>query len=260
MGNLLQQISSRLVETEELVNEPYSAVLGYPRCSRKELESRIKELQANDVKVLLFEGNGKIGKLEVLGKGHVSVVVKAIYHGREIALKIRRTDADRATMEREGEFLRLANSVGVGPKFIKSSKNFLLMNLVKGINIYRFVESENSREKMLKVVRNVLEQCYRLDIIGLDHGELSDMRQHVIVGNKVKVKVTIIDFESASVNRRVSNVTAATQYLFIGGAVAKKVRKLLKIHSIEPIISSLRNYKKDVGKENLEGLKEVLNL
>jgi putative serine/threonine protein kinase len=248
-----------LVETDTLVNEPYSSIIGYPRCSSKELESRIKELQANNVNALLFEGNGKIGKLELLGKGHVSVVVKAIYHGREIALKIRRTDADRTTMEREGEFLRLANRVGVGPKFIKSSRNFLLMDLVKGINIYRFVGSENSREKIVKVVRKVLEQCYRLDSIGLDHGELSDMRQHVIVG-KLNLKVTIIDFESASVNRRVSNVTAATQYLFIGGAVAKKVRKLLKIRSIDPIISSLRNYKSDVSKENLEGLKQVLNL
>ncbi len=252
----MQQINSHLVEINDLVNEPYSTILGYPRCSGDELESRVKELRAHGVSALLFEGGSKIGKLGMLGKGCVSVVVKAIHNDNVIALKIRRTDADRATMEREGEFLKLANSIDVGPMFIKSSKNFLLMDLANGINIFKFVETENDKAKILNVVSEVLEQCYRLDRTGLDHGELSYMAKHVIVGDKV----TIIDFESASVNRRVSNVTAATQYLFIGGVVAKKIRKLLKVHSIGAVISSLREYKNDVGKENLERLKKILNL
>ena len=254
----MQQINSHLIEINDLVIEPYSTILGYPRCSGDELKSRVRELQTNGVDALLFEGSSKIGKLGVLGKGCVSVVVKAIHNDNDnvIALKIRRTDADRATMDREGEFLRLANSVDVGPRFIKSSKNFLLMDLADGINIFKFMEVENDKAKVLNVASEVLEQCYRLDRTGLDHGELSYMAKHVIVGDKV----TIIDFESASVNRRVSNVTAATQYLFIGGVVAKKIRKLLKVHSIDTVISSLKEYKNDVSKENLERLKKILNL
>jgi putative serine/threonine protein kinase len=245
-----------LVETNELVNEPYSTILGYPRYSSDELKSRVRELQTNGVDALLFEGSNRIGKLGMLGKGCVSVVVKAIHNDEVIALKIRRTDADRATMDREGEFLKLANSVDIGPRFIKSSKNFLLMDLADGINIFKFMEAENNKARVLNVVSEVLEQCYRLDRTGLDHGELSYMAKHVIVGDKV----TIIDFESASVNRRVSNVTAATQYLFIGGVVAEKIRKLLKVRSIDAVISSLREYKNDASKENLERLKKVLNL
>ena len=254
----MQQINSHLVEINDLVNEPYSTILGYPRCSSNELESRVKELRAHGVSALLFEGSSKIGKLGMLGKGCVSVVVKAIHNDNDnvIALKIRRTDADRETMEREGEFLKLANSIDVGPRFMQCSKNFLLMDLANGINIFKFVETENDKAKILNVVSEVLEQCYRLDRTGLDHGELSYMAKHVIVGDKA----TIIDFESASVNRRVSNVTAATQYLFIGGVVAKKIRKLLKVHSIDTVISSLKEYKNDVSKENLERLKKILNL
>ncbi len=255
--NLLQQISSHLVETKALVNEPYSAILGYPRCSKDELESRVKELQENNVSAILFEGNSRIGKLNLLGKGCVSVVVKAICNDKVVALKIRRTDADRATMDREAGFLKLANSAGVGPKFIKSSRNFLLMDLVDGINIFKFMEAENKRAKVLDVASNVLQQCYQLDKIGLDHGELSDMREHVIVAGD---KITIIDFESASISRKMSNVTAAAQYMFIGGIVAKKIRKLLKVHSIETIITSLREYKNDISQENFESLKQVLNL
>ncbi|MFQ5941353.1 MAG: serine/threonine protein kinase, partial [Nitrososphaerales archaeon] len=184
------------------------------------------------------------------------VVVKAVHNEKVIALKIRRVDADRGTMDREAELLKLANRVDVGPAFIKSSKNFLLMGLAAGVNIFTFMRAVNNNAEVSNVISEVLEQCYRLDSTGLDHGELSYMRRHVIVEDKI----TIIDFESASLNRRVSNVTAATQYLFIGGAVAKKVRKLFKISSVDAIISSLKKYKNDVSKENLEQLKQTINL
>lgn len=253
---LLQQTGSHLVETRDLASEPYSRVIGYPACSGEELERRVDELKENNVSALLFEGSSKIGKLGILGKGCVSVVVKAVVDGNVRALKIRRIDADRETMERESELLKNANNTGVGPSFIRSSKNFLLMELIDGINIFRFMENVKEIEKVKHVASEVLDQCYRLDIISLDHGELSYLGKHVIVGDKV----TIIDFESASVNRRASNVTAAMQYLFIGGAVARKVRELLQIDSIEDVISSLRNYKGDPNRENLERLKDVLHL
>lgn len=246
-----------MVETSELANEPYSIILGYPRCSKDELNDRAKELIDNGVEALLFDGKDRIGNLNLLGKGCVSLVVKGIHEGKEVAVKIRRTDADRATMDREGEFLKLANRVGVGPRFIRSSKNFLLLELIQGLNIFRFIDGEDDKEKVASIAREVLEQCHKLDSIGLDHGELSDMREHVIIGDS---KVTIIDFESASVDRRVSNVTAATQYLFIGGILAKKVRELLTIQSIDPILSSLRGYKNNISKENFERLMQTLHL
>lgn len=254
--NLLQQTNSHLVEVEEMVNEPHSSVLGYPRCSSDELESRVRELKTHHVKGVLFEGKGVIGKLNILGKGCVSVVVKAIYDHEIIALKIRRTDANRESMENEARLLELANGIGIGPKLIKRSRNFLLMEYIDGKNMFSFLEEENNATKLLHVVSEVLEQCCGLDSIGLDHGQLSDMREHVIVSDKI----TIIDFESASTNRKVSNVTAAAQYLFIGGPMKDKIRELLKINSTDAIIQLLRAYKKDASKENFERLKQILNL
>ncbi|MEM3084471.1 MAG: RIO1 family regulatory kinase/ATPase [Nitrososphaerales archaeon] len=248
----------RSVETDSLVGAPFSAVLGYPRCSMDELTSRVNELKVNGVHAIIFEGTSMIGKLNVVGKGCVSVVVKATTNGTVIALKIRRTDAGRQTMEREARFLELANKVDVGPKLIRGSKNFLLMEFIDGTSLFRYLEKENGMDSIRKAASEILDQCYRLDEMGLDHGELSDMREHIIIADNGKI--TIIDFESASTNRRVSNVTASTQYLFIGGAFAKNNRKLLKIRSIDPIIESLREYKKNVSKENFERLKQTLSL
>ena len=251
---LLQQTNSRLVN--ELVEEPYSSVLDYPKCERNDLESRVRELESIGVKEIIFEGGSKIGKLDILGKGCVSVVVKAITDDRFVALKIRRLDANRESMEREAGFLNIANSVDVGPKLIAKSKNFLAIGLADGEKMVDWIKHDLGVKQTRSVALQVLEQCFRLDTIGLDHGELSNLNKHVIVGENT----TIIDFESASTERRVSNVTAATQCLFIGSAVARKVRSVLKIDSTDEIIQSLKKYKNDVNKENFESLISVLKL
>jgi len=241
---------------KELVEEPYSTVLGYPKCPRGELESRVKELESIGVKRIIFEGSSMIGRLNLLGKGCVSVVVKAVLDDKIVALKIRRLDADRESMEREAGFLNIANSVDVGPKLFAKSKNFLAMGLADGIKMIDWIKQDLDAQPIRKVTSQVVEQCFRLDTIGLDHGELSNLNKHVIVGENI----TIIDFESASTERRVSNVTAATQCLFIGSAIARKVRSVLKIDSTDEIIQSLKRYKNDVCKENLESLISVLKL
>ena len=245
-----------MVAVNELVEEPYSSVLGYPKCPRDELESRVKELESIGVKGIIFEGNSKVGKLNLLGKGCVSVVVKAAVDDKTVALKIRRLDADRVSMEREAGFLNIANSVDVGPKFFAKSKNFLAMGLADGMKIVDWIKQDLDAPQVRSVALQILEQCFRLDTISLDHGELSNLNKHVIVGEDI----TIIDFESASIERRVSNVTAAAQCLFIGSAIARKARGVLKVDSTDEIIQSLKKYKNDVSKENLESLIKVLQL
>ena len=66
-----------------------------------------------------------------------------------------------------------------------------------------------------------MEQCFRLDQIGLDHGELSKAPKHLLV-DKTK-RIFIVDFETASIERRVANVTAVCQYLFGGNSSASKI-------------------------------------
>jgi putative serine/threonine protein kinase len=93
-------------------------------------------------------------------------------------------------------------------------------------------------------------------MIGLDHGELSRMPKHVIVGKKI----TIIDFESSSMERRVSNVTSATQAFFIGSGISKTVKGVYKIPEKKKIINVLRRYKQDQSRKSFESLLNVLKI
>ena len=99
-------------------------------------------------------------------------------------------------------------------------------------------------------------KLYKLDKAGIDHGELSNITKHVIVGKSVKM----IDFESSSLERRVSNVTSATQAIFIGSGLAKIVQKTYKVPPRPKIISALREYKKQRTQQSFDNVLKTLKL
>jgi putative serine/threonine protein kinase len=103
-----------------------------------------------------------------------------------------------------------------------------------------------------------LEQCWRLDRAGLDHGELSHAPKHIIVDSQNKP--VIVDFETASQNRKPSNVTSIAQFLFISGVVAQKIAQKIGEKDREAVIEALRRYKADGSRQNFEALLVVCGL
>ncbi len=235
----------------------YSFLLSYPEETRQEAEKRFEELRKIGVEALILEGPIEIKNVKILGKGHASLVVKGVLmRGEEVAIKILRTDADRSSLEREAELLRLANAVGVGPKLYNYAKHVIVMELVEGVRMGEWDPTMYKKDDVMYIVRDLLEQCRRLDVINLDHGELSNPAKHVIIGERP----VILDFESASLNRRPSNVTSLAQYLFISGPFSDYFRKYLIRRSKEEVIDILRKYKRDFNDEVFEDLLRFFNL
>ena len=248
------------ISIKKFIKEPYSKILGYPKASLRQLQSRISELEKLKIKSISFSGQTTIGSLQILGKGYVGVVVLAKKRKNVIALKIRRLDSQRSEMRSEAKLLKLVNTVNVGPKLYGVSKNFLVMEYLEGDKIGDWIQSlkgVGSSKKLKSVVRTILEDCYKLDRMGFDHGELSSISKHVIIG---KSRVTLIDFESSSVNRKVSNVTSVTQAIFIGSGIAKKVQKIYKIPPKQRIIDVLRIYKQEQTQKSFDDILNILKL
>jgi putative serine/threonine protein kinase len=235
-------------------------VLCYPSPDVEQAERRIQELKQLNVSQLVFEGRTRIGNLGLLGKGCVGLVVKAETINREIyALKIRRSDANRPSMQREAAFQRIANGVDVGAKLINASDNFLLMEVIDGEKIQMWINKLHgvgSTSRMREGAKAVLEQCFRLDQVGLDHGELSNLEKHVLVGRRI----VILDFETASMDRRSSNVTSALQNILIGGPQSRKARRLLRLMDTGVIIQAARRYKVEPDKECFDEMLRDLHL
>ena len=247
------------VKISKITESPYSDIWVYPSGTRVQIKSRIKELKALGVESISFQGELQVGTISILGKGYVGVVVLGKIGRKKIAVKIRRNDSPRKNLKKEAQLLQITNRYGVGPKLIDFSKNFLVMEYLEGEKIDEWISDlkTNLRSSQIKtVIKKVLEDCYKLDMIGLDHGELSRMPKHVIVGKKI----TIIDFESSSMERRVSNVTSATQAFFIGSGISKTVKRVYKIPEKKKIINVLRRYKQDQSRESFESLLNVLQI
>ncbi len=164
-------------------------------------------------------------------------------------------------MQREAEMLVKANAVGVGPRLLGTTENFLLMEFVEGTLLPQWVEivkGRGTRSRIRKVLREILEQCWRLDQLGLDHGELSRAPKHVIVDSSDNP--CLVDFETASLHRRISNVTSICQYLFIGSQTAKAIKRKLGEIDREELIKALRTYKQQRTRENFEKVLSVCGL
>jgi len=249
------------ITPEDFVSPVYGRILCYPRFDSIEVEDRIAELKSIGVTAVELTGPKRVENLPVLGKGCVSVVVLARSTLGRCALKIRRIDSDRSTMEHEAEMLRVANSVGAGPKLHVASKNFLLVDYVEGTLFPLWVNALKGRGKkrsLQSTVLNVLEICFKLDKVGLDHGELSRAPKHIIV--TAEGKPILVDFETASIKRKPSNLTSICQYLFIGSQVSKRVRKIVGEINIRSLIEALREYKQEISEERFRRILQASRL
>jgi predicted Ser/Thr protein kinase len=194
----------------------------------------------------------------VLGKGHVGVVLRAMRGSEEVALKIRRTDSDRESMHREAEMLVLANKAGVGPILHGFSHDFIVMEEITGLYLGEWMNDfRGDPEELRNVIRGLLEKSRKLDHVGVDHGELTRIKRHFIV---TEAGPRIIDFESASTERRMQNVTATAQSIFLNKGFASQLGSHLSFPDPKTLINSLSTYKQNQTDSNFKKVLEVCNL
>jgi putative serine/threonine protein kinase len=256
----LSATQSERAPLSQLVRTPYIRILTYPRISLRTAKSRIKQLDALGVDELVFEGRTKIGRLGLLGLGTVGVVVRASVGGSTYALKIRRTDANRPSMDEEFRLTTLANRVGVGVQALNHSRDFMLMQLLDYTELYEWawgLKGPGTRASVREMMHMVLNQCRKLDIINLDHGQLSNLRKHVVVAS---ARPWMMDFESAGTDRKPRNVTTAAQYLFIGSRMSPLVRRILGLGETAGLLHLLRAYKQDLSDFSYAKILEWLSI
>ena len=249
---------SIIVPLEDLVKHPYRELLAYPRPSEESVETRIRQLKSLGIEGLEFEGPLKIGKLSVLGKGVVGLVIVGIADGKRVAVKVRRVDSRRTSMLHEAEMMKAANKAGIGPECLGSSEDVLEMQFLDGQRLPLWLSSLKGRGRKARVkstIKALLQQCAKLDAYGLDHGELSRAHKNVLVSDEDHP--WILDYESASLMRRVNNFTSLAQYILLSGRFSRKVTRILGPVDRDELMKYLRLYK--AGRTN-DGFESTLKL
>jgi putative serine/threonine protein kinase len=225
-----------------MIERRESFLLSYPNNELERVKIILDELEDLGISELIFKGRHQIDGIPILGKGHVGIVLAASIKKNLVAVKIKRTDADRISLEFEGEYLKIANGASVGPKLINVSQNVLVMELIEGAYLIDWVQGLDSSDKELlkAILIDLLNQVRRLDMIGLDHGELSRASRHIIISQDC---ATILDFESASLSRRCSNVTSLVQYIFFNQGMVNEVSNIIPIPDRDSLIGALSTYR-----------------
>jgi putative serine/threonine protein kinase len=111
---------------------------------------------------------------------------------------------------------------------------------------------ERNKEIVIGLLRDVLEQCFRLDKVRLDHGELSQARKHILIETG---QARILDFETASIMRKPKNLSSVCQYLFVSSHVAQTMETILSRIDLNQLKNALAAYKQV---KNIDSYNQVL--
>jgi putative serine/threonine protein kinase len=236
--------------------ESLKLLLTYPLFDENTYYSRMKELLTLDINSVFSFGKVQLHRICILGKGSVGLVTLVKSRKKYFVLKIRRTDANRPNMYDEVVYQSAANSMGIGPFLVNFSENFILMEFVRGFNIVDWYGSnKTANDRILKCAATILNQCFVLDRLKLDHGQLNRLDRHIKVSEEGKP--TILDFESSSTGRRASNVTSVCQSIFLHGPIFSRLKGSIE-KDRELIMKCIRDYKRDMNYEKFEKILRLL--
>ena len=135
------------LKINEITEPPHSNIWVYPRGTKAQIKSRIKELESLGVESVSFQGELEIDTINVLGKGYVGIVVLCKIGKKKVAVKIRRIDSQRKNLKKEAEFLTITNQINVGPKLLGFSKNFLVIEYLDGEKIGKWINKLKRKAK-----------------------------------------------------------------------------------------------------------------
>ncbi len=246
-----------LLRLRELSQKPELVrLLAYPTMDEAYSEKILEELGELEVEGVYFTAKPRLEPLRI-GKGYRGVVLLARRLGEDVALKILRADAGISTLRREAELTSAANRAGVGPCLLGSAEHVLALEYIIGedLDLWLGKADYSLRDIVRLVLRRCLEQARRLDEIGLDHGELSNARRHILV--KENLSPVILDFGKASFSRKPHNVTSLFSYITYGPH-SSKILEILDVS--EKPLEVVREYKREGSRESFEKILKALNL
>ncbi len=235
---------AKTLNLEEFWHSPARQLLAYPNGDEDALTHRWAELQTLGIDAIYAYGPATLVGVEILGVGYCGVVLRVRHKGQDRVLKALREPAPQASLRIESAMLMRANTVNVGPQYIAHSDNFLLMDYISGPMLVDWLQASQSADMIHAVVSQLIHQAYRLDQLGLDHGDLRCITAHALVRSAGPI---LIDFSGASLDRRPANVTTLVQGLFISTYVAKLLRPWFPHVQKLKLIEHLRCYKQQLS-------------
>jgi len=177
----------------------------------------------------------------VIGKGHTGVILAGLYRGSIVAVKVRRLDSRRGSLEGEAARLARASRHGASPRPHAWDRNAIVMDLVEGPLL-----GEALHRDPLRAVEASLDAARALDTAGILHHEIHrPWRNVVFTGSHLRAAV-VIDLDSAG--EGCGNASR------IVSGLASRLPALRG----ESVVEALRAYKRSCSRRAYEDLKKAV--
>lgn len=201
---------------EPIKGEFMCRVLCYPGQSHDCCIERVNEMYSLGIDEVYSFGDTLIGSgVRVVGKGHAAVVVLArhVSHG-VVALKIRRTDSKRHSMETEAQILMKVFNTGYAPRPYVYSTNMIVREFVDGCTLEKLIELyRGERNALLSSLKSLVMGALAMDLMGVDLVEISRPHSQVVYLCCAPERPFFVDFESARLTSRPCNMTKVISFM-----------------------------------------------
>ncbi len=199
-----------------------------------------------------------ISGVTLFEKGNRGVLYKGSYNGKTVVVKAKRKEsAAVATIQNEINWLGKLNKDGIGPKllFFSKEKDWFAYEFVEGTFITDFISSCKEEGKIRDVIKQLLQQCRKLDESKVNKEEMSRPQKHALIGKGGKL--TLLDFERCRKTLRPKNVTQLCQFLSHGHA-NKLLRQKGMMIDRERLLAAAQKYKNSQTEENFKRILSLL--
>ena len=184
----------------------------------------------------------KFKRIKQISKGWSSYIwlckIKAKNENNKLCVlkEVREKSPRKNLAEREGFYLKKANTLNVGPKLFLNDKknNCILMEYIEGPRLFDWIMSTKVIRKndLYYFIKELYKQLQKLDELHISHNQLQVGKNILVSTRKGKTFPVIIDFEKATTKEKTKNIGQIESFLFYNpnGAVAKRVREILQIN------------------------------
>lgn len=189
------------------------------------------EAMIKDVTNLSFFSKGKRGLIYTAKLGKIKV-----------GIKIKNpTSTTFGRIFIEGQNLKKANELDIGPELIKFTNEYVIYKFIEGVRFEEYLET-STKPITKKIIKDLFSQMRTLDKNKINKEEMTNPYKHILITKNIKP--ILIDFERANYSSEPHNINQFCQYITTERVMNKLLKKGI-IYDKSLLFRLAQNYKKD---------------
>jgi len=185
--------------------------------------------------------------LKYFARGRRGFVYTGVYKNKKAAVKIKRKDTKvQITVSNEARFLKLANKINIGPKFIKELDEAIIYEFTEGKYLKDAIVTAGKKTK-ISLLAQYLKQALALDKANIAKQEMQRPLKNALVDKKGKI--VLIDFERARRTTNTHNTAQALQFIgkFLGKESCRNLgREFAKTNDEKQLVKGFNSLAKTI--------------